>query len=241
MTARWAKHVPALLGLAACTPSTAERLQAAGAAPDLAAAFAACEGIGGEEGARCMVDQAERRGADAELCAQIGPPKWAGECRFRAAERLVRSGDAEAAMSLCVSTPFARECSYHLLRESARSVLAAPPATAAAALVPWLAVPSAHDAPKLFWKAYFRERRSDGGTADPTGCPDEACAQAARETFFEAARATFRADREGFCAAPPPTLSGWAATAETEAWLSTWAADACTRDAAPPQAIPAAP
>ena len=226
--------------LGGCSPSEAEQLAAAGAAADASMAAALCDTLPGDSRDRCLVAQADRFAVEAAWCDRVPGERWRGECRFRAAERLVRAGDPGAATALCVSTPFARECTYHLLRESARTVLDQPPATAAAALTPWLAEPGAHDAPKLYWKAYFRERRGSGAVDDPTGCPDEACTDAARETFFETVRATFRADRDGFCAAPPASVNGWAVTPDTSAWLATWADDACARAAAPPQAIPAA-
>lgn len=226
--------------LGGCSPSEAERLAAADAAPDATTAATHCDTLPGEARDRCLVAQADRFAVEAAWCDRVPDERWRGECRFRAAERLVRAGAPAAATALCLSTPFARECTYHLLRESARTVLDQPPATAAAALTPWLAEPGAHDAAKLYWKAYFRERRGSGAVDDPTGCPDEACTAAARETFYESVRATFRADRAGFCAAPPAEIQGWTVTPDTSAWLATWAGDACARDAAPPQAIPAA-
>lgn len=230
--------------MSACQPSEAEVLVSAAAATDHGGAVAACERLSGVARDECLVSQAERFAAGAEACEAVLDPKWNGECRFQLAERLVRAGQAAEAMTLCSATPFARECSYHLLREAARAVISQSPGEAAAALDAWRSMPGAADSPRLFWKAYFRERRGADLDDDPTTCPDDVCRRGARETFFETVRAVYRSDRAAFCAMPPTTVSGWLTTPETTEWLTTWSRDTCTRDAGSlgvPRAIPPPP
>lgn len=230
--------------LTGCQPSEAEVLVAAAAAVDHAGAVAACERLAGVPRDECLVGQAERFSAGAVACEAVVDARWNGECRFQLAERLVRTGEAAEAMELCVATPFARECSYHLLREAARGVILQPPAEAAAALDAWRSMPGAADSPRLFWKAYFRERRGADLDDDPTTCPDDVCRRGARETYFESVRALYKSDRAAFCAAPPTTISGWVDTPETAEWLATWTRDTCARDAGSllaPRAIPPPP
>ncbi len=231
------------LWLAACADSEAERLRVALAAPDLATAAAACEGLADPGRDSCLVGALERFDSLAPAaCEAVRTPLWQGECRFQYAERLAGEGQAAAAFVACQATPFRRECGYHLLREVARGVLDGTPEAAGAALSPWRQVPGLDDAPRLFWKAWFRERRRAEQALDPEGCPEQACEQAARESYFESLRALHRAAPEEFCAAAPASVSGWAATEATAAWQARWVAHACQRDGAGRQeAIPPTP
>ncbi|MSQ02387.1 MAG: hypothetical protein EXR71_10940 [Myxococcales bacterium] len=231
-----------VLWLASCADSEAERLRAALAAPDLASASAACERLADPGRDSCLVSALERfDGLAPASCDAVRAPLWQGECRFQYAERLALQGEAAAAFVACQGTPFHRECGYHLLRGVARGVLDASPAEAADALAPWRRVPGLDDAPRLFWKAWFRERRRADQGLDPTGCPEASCEQAARESYLESLRAVHHADPADFCASPPVPVRGWAATETTAAWQARWVADTCARAVTPPQEAIAPP
>lgn len=229
--------------LLACGESEAVRLERALSAADFPSALAACAELAPPRADRCRVEVAElHRQNDDAACAAVVDPFWRDECAFQRAERLAAAGEAEAAMALCAPTRFARECTYHLLRYVARGVVGRSPAEAAAALAPWLTLPTVRDAPRLFWKAWFREGRAAGGEVSPEGCPDEVCFGAARETLFESLRAVHRADPVGFCASPPSGAVGWAAGPTVAGWSARWAADTCGQKApGPAQAIPPPP
>jgi hypothetical protein len=175
-------------------------------------------------------------------CGDLRLPLWRDECVFRLAERLARAGDATRAVEHCAATRFARECSYHLLREVARGVPPGDVGAATGALAPWRELPTVADAPRLFWKAWFREGRAGGAALRPDDCAESACEQAARETLYESLRALHRADPTGYCAAPPSGARGWSDTPRVQEWAAAWSADACARDARPPpRAIPPPP
>lgn len=226
------RHLLGLI-LLACAPSQAELQAQAYAAADHASAVSTCARMTPAGADPCRVEAAERFGRlEPADCDAVQTEPWRSECGFQYAERLARAGRAEEAFVVCTSTRFSRECGYHLLREVARGVVDQDVGGAAAALEPWRTVPGVGDAPRLYWKAWFRERRRSERPADPTGCPDESCTVAARESYFEGLRALHHADRAGFCAGAPPPVPGWAATATTDEWARRWADDACARDAA---------
>ena len=229
--------------VAACGRSDADLLLEALSAADHAVAALACGRLSDVEADRCRVSVAALHHRDeAADCAAVVDPLWRDECDFQLAERFAVSGRAAEAVALCAGTRFVRECSYHLLREVARSTVGRSPLEAATALDPWRDLPTVRDAPRLFWKAWFREGRAAGGVVSPVGCPDAECEGAARETLFESLRALHRADPVGFCAAPPGSPPGWADAAMVASWAAHWSADTCARDAAaPPRAIPPSP
>ncbi len=227
------------MGLAGCADSEAQRLRDALAAPDLVTATVSCDALASPGRDSCLVAVLERFESLAPAaCDTVRTPLWQGECRFQYAERLARQGQAAAAFVACQATPFHRECGYHLLREVARGVLDATPAEAAAALSPWRDVEGLNDAPRLFWKAWFRERRRAEQSLDPGGCPEASCVQAAKESYFESLRALHHAAPLAFCSAPAASVPGWAATDTTSAWQARWVADACGQRQ---EAIPPAP
>jgi hypothetical protein len=244
----WSRHWLALAALGAsataggCARSDAELLQEALGADDHAQAAAACAQLGGVTGDRCRVDVAARHNRlDGAHCEPVSDPLWRDECAFQLAERLAVVGRPEEAVALCSGTRFARECSYHLLREVARGVLGKP-TEAAAALGAWEGMIPERDVARLFWKAWLREGRAAGAELNPEVCPDAACEAAARETLFESLRGQHRANREGFCASVAPPPPGWEETALVREWTTRWASDACARDAsAPARAIPPPP
>ena len=245
-----------LLGLIAllggCGPSRAELAHDAAQAALHDDALAACARMAPLDADVCRVDAAARFGRlEVGDCDAVNDPTWAGECRFQYAERLARAGRAAEAFAACTTTPFSRECDYHLLREVVRAAPEVPLADAATALDPWRDLPGLRDAPRLYWKAWFRERRRAGAEVDPAACPEPACLEGAKQSYFENLRGLHRADRAAFCAAVPESVPGWASTETTAAWKAAWAADTCARDAAdgvapapapsPPGGAPAIP
>lgn len=180
-------------------------------------------------------------------CAVVPEGRWHEECLFLFAERANKAGRLEQAFAACDETSYGRECSYHLIREAARTVRDEPPARAGAAVEPYRALSRAPDAPLLFWKAWYREQAARGRTIDPTGCPDKDCLAGAREIVFQRLNGTFMADPAAWCAwvpkpgepvdgvqmpPPPPTGKGvpaWVATPEVTGWVWEWSRNNCAR------------
>ena len=214
--------------LLGCVTSEAERLQGAHEAASFDSARATCEELRGQRRDNCLLaamrDFDRRERAD---CALIAEEVARGECLFAYAERVALADPAEA-MSACAATPFSRECSYHLLRVSARTVEERPPAEAASAIDPWRVVSAVKDPDRLFWKAYFRERAARDMVIDPTGCPGEPCERGAREEIVGLLNARKSGDA-GVCAAPVAPDPRWADTALVRSWVDTWSRNECAR------------
>lgn len=217
----------------ACAASEAERLLGAHEAPSFDAARATCEELRGQRRDNCLLaamrDFDRRERTD---CALISEEVARGECLFAYAERVALDDPAEA-MSACAATPFSRECSYHLLRVSARTVEERPVAEAAAAIEPWRAVSAVKDPDRLFWKAYFRERAARNMVIDPTGCPGEPCERGAREQIVGLLNAR-KSGNPALCAGPVPADPRWADTEQVRGWVSAWSRNEC----APPHVSP---
>jgi hypothetical protein len=226
-------HGRQLIFLLACEePTEAERLREALTAPTWEEARAACLSL--EESGSCLVSAAEaHHRLERADCDAVADPLWKDECVFRYAERASKAGQRDAAVAACEATRFGRECSFHLIREGARAVLLDDVATAAAAVDPWRNVRLAPDAPRLFWRTWFRERLGKGVAVDPTGCPDEDCLTGAREAIYTTMSAVARASKD-FCggALPDGRLGDkqiWVDGERTRAWVGEWARSECMR------------
>jgi hypothetical protein len=184
------------------------------------------------------MDRLDRR--DSGDCAMVSV-NVQDECRFLYAEREARAGNAPEAMRACATTRFARECSYHLVREAARTVLSQPPGAAESALRPWLSMPTAPDSARLFWKAYFREQLAAKMTANPGECPNDVCRQGAQETLYASLNAAARADPAALCLAVPEVPRGWIIDELTSGWVEYWIVSECRARGMAPPAIAAAP
>lgn len=183
-------------------------------------------------------------------CELVPEGLWRDECVFLYAERAAAAGDLPTAIAACETTRFGRECSYHLLRAAARAVVDAPPAEAALRIAPYQGLDDARDAPRLFWKAWFREQGAVDRPIDPTACPDEACRAAAREVLLTRLGAWFSAQGPGACDQPAPTGTDgarrvWVDGPTTRAWVDTWLRTNCARlrdpRAGPPRVTPPPP
>ena len=85
-----------------------------------------------------MVAVMDRLGVlERDACDAMPEGAWKDECLFRYAERVAAAGDVAAGAAACTQVRYARECSFHLVRNSARTVLERPVAQAAPALEPW--------------------------------------------------------------------------------------------------------
>jgi hypothetical protein len=112
---------------------------------------------------------------DVELCQAIGDPLWSDECRFQVAERQAAS-DMDRGVETCHTTRFARECSFHLIRERARR--SPDPGDASRAVLGLEGIRRAPDASALFWQEWLKDSRVHGVALGPERC--EAVDAAAR-------------------------------------------------------------
>lgn len=226
-----------LLLLVACAaPSDAERYRAALGAGDWSEARRSCGEIRGETNrADCLVAAMERFDRlGPEDCALVPPGLWRDECTFLYAERLARAGQVPEAIAACEVTGFGRECAYHLLRAAARATVDEPPTVAARMIAPYTGMTDAHDAPRLYWKAWFREQAAADRPLDPTGCPDEPCRAAAREVLLQKLGARLSAEGPRLCEGGPvpPDFGGrimWVESPLTRGWVDQWRDRNCVR------------
>lgn len=162
-------------------------------------------------------------------CELVKETIWHNECLFQFAERAAQAGQLQAAFDACSASAYGRECSFHLVRQASDTVLDAEPAVAATKVAPYLAMEAAPDAPRLFWRAWWRDRLGKGKPVDPTGCPDDACRQGAQETIFTTLHALARARGEAFCAEVPSNPHTWVSNPTTDGWVRDWQASECRR------------
>lgn len=241
---RWL--LPILCALSACGMSEAARYQAALHAPDFEEAARHCERLSSVNSkGDCLVASMERHNRLNEAdCERVPAGLWREECLFLYAERAAAAGDLQAAFATCDRINFGRECSFHLIREAARAVRDVPIDQAGAAIAPYRTLDRAPDAPRLFWKAWFRERQEVNIPVDPTGCPDLDCEWGAMQPVFMLLNTRVRDDAAKLCSAPitgvePDGRVLWADTPLTRAWVSGWQNAECRRrgwpldDAAP--------
>lgn len=138
--------------------SDAERLaQALDPTVPLSQALSGCQDIAAEDAqGDCLSAALEvREGTQLQDCEQIRSDRWRDECVFVLAEQL-REEDLGAAIETCHHSVYARECSYHLVRDTAREATSLPPIQAEAQIKPFEAARRAPDAPVLFWKEWAR-------------------------------------------------------------------------------------
>lgn len=166
---------------------------------------------------------------DPDDCGLVVEPLWREECLFQYAERAAAAGELEPAFAACNRSLYGRECSFHLLRQAAEPTLDGSPAEAAPVLTPYLALEPAPDAPRLFWRTWFRDRLARHHPVDPTGCPDRACEQGAREAIYGSLTALARAQGAGFCLGPVSDPKLWVPGATADAWVAEWQASECRR------------
>lgn len=229
-----------LAALVACDrPSIAERVRVAATTADYPAARAACRSLPDELRGECLVDAFDRLGGlDRADCDALAAGVWRDECVFLYAERLAAAGRVDEAVAACGETRFARACGYHLVRDAAEGVSGRPLLEAAAALAPFGAMPMAPDAPRLFWRAWFRARL-DHAPIDPTPCADAACDEGAREAIYFSLKSLAYRDGAAFCANPPLTdATLWAETDRTRDWVEAWTRDECQRRGTPRNRVP---
>ncbi len=238
-----------LIALLACGDgrSDAQRYHDALTTPEWSTARASCEALASPTARPdCLLAAMERLGRlERADCALVADPLWNDECVFLYAERAARAGDLADAFAACNETRFRRECSYHLIREAARTVLDRPAAEAATRIAPYTSLPGAPDAPRLFWRAWHRERLAEHFPIDPAACGDDAtCVAGARETILVTLTAMSTARPEGLCGVPEPsgvTPSGrvtWVESPQTRTWVHHFVENDCARrrDGPPPGA-----
>ncbi len=239
-----------LIALLACADgrSDAQRYHDALTTDDWGSARSSCEALTSATARPdCLLAAMERLGRlDRDDCAIVADPLWNDECVFLYAERAARAGDLADAFSACGQTRFRRECSYHLIREAARTVLDRPATEAGSRIAPYTTLPGAPDAPKLFWRAWHRERLAAQIPIDPAACgADAVCVHGARETILVTLTAMSTSRPEGLCGVPEPTgttPSGrvtWVDTDLTRDWVHRFVHNDCMRrESGPPAGSP---
>jgi len=119
------------------------------------------------------------------------PALWRDECVFSSAEALA-STDLPAAIDACHDSRFARECSFHLIRDQARSVAADDAAAASTVAATLSDIPRAPDARFLFWQEWFVAGRAEGIVASPDRCEGASdpldCVDGLRRLGFQTVR-----------------------------------------------------
>lgn len=230
----------ALLLLGCAAPSDAAAYRAALHASDWDQARDACTEVDDPTSrADCLVAAMERFDRlGPEDCQLVPAGLWRDECVFLYAERLARAARVPEAVAACERTGFGRECAYHLLRAAARETVDEPPARAARMIAPYTGMSDAHDAPRLFWKAWFREQAARDRPLDPTACPDATCVAAAREVLLQKLGARLSAAGPALCTGPVPAEDGsrrlWVESPLVRGWVDTWQARNCARLVDPP-------
>jgi len=224
--------VPLLALVLGCGPSEAEGFRAALAAPTFDEARARCQALRTTRD-ECVVAVVDRHAVtDRAPCDDLDDGVWRDECLFRYAERVAAAGDVAEAIDACDGHRYARECSFHLLRDAARASVDADAASATQRLAVWAdALPHAPDAPRLFWRSWFRER-AGAHPVDPSVCADDACLAGAREALFTILVPRAKAEGRSFCdavPAPPPAAPTWSPGPIADAWVAQWHASECTR------------
>lgn len=237
--AGFVRRLTLALALVACRPDPGETWARALAAPSWEEARGACEEL--DAPAECLVAAMEQHGRlELADCDVVPPGLWNDECVFRYAERAAKAGQSVEAVTACNRTRFARECSFHLVRAAAEGVWEAPMETAASGATAWGGLQRAPDAPRLYWRSWFRKRQAGRLPVDPTGCVDQACLDGARETVFLALTGLAKAAGDDFCEGPRPTGEFgerrlWADNDRTARWVEEWSRSECARRARDPK------
>jgi len=125
--------------------------------------------MGQSEVGDCMTAAFEARDALND-CGTIASPIWAEECLFLQGERLRLEGRLEEAIVACEQTRFARECTFHLVRDEARAVSSESLLTAKDRLDSLPTMRRAPDVEPMFWRQWFIARRLEGEVVDRRVC-----------------------------------------------------------------------
>ena len=220
--------------------SEADRyLQAVEPGIPLEQALAICESLDDARSGECALGAMQVRGAvSEEACEDISEGVWRDECLFSAAEGLQKAGRINDAFGLCGRTRFGRECSFHVIRDTAKSAQTADGKTLVA-LSTSLDSPWAADAKELFWKSWHRTAQEAGRVLDTERCrPVQsvdtaaylACVDGVRVLFVDAARAV---DTAVLCervkrGEPPVVLKGNRPVFQESEFLRGWVAEICS-------------
>jgi hypothetical protein len=229
----------------ACVPIDAVLYEQAMKKPDFLQAFNTC-GMIREESARldCQVASMERfERLEKSDCDGLPAGIWHEECLFLYAERQSHAGNQKEALYACTLTGFARECSFHLIRNGVRQVIQESPEVAAQAITPYQGMPFAPDAERLFWKTWWRERLVLKKPLTPEGCPGAACKAGLQEVLYGLLEVRLRASGGKFCKEESrlEPENTWVAGPEIDGWIAQWKQDACLREAQGPLPLPKTP
>jgi hypothetical protein len=146
------------------------------------------------------------------------------------AERQRAAGDLSLAFRTCRDIRFGRECTFHLIRSEAWSVLAEPADRAAERLVELQDLPFARDGERLFWREWHHRSLVEGRSVDAARCDVLAdptpCRVVVGDLFRDAAAALGWpkiCDRVA-AGKPPLTLTGgepaYLASPEVDGWVA---------------------
>jgi hypothetical protein len=221
--------------LLACSARTsADDYRDAMNATDRASARAACARLPEDARAECYVTVFDRLGGERSDCDVVPEGVWRDECVFLYAEDLAAAGNVPEAITTCGTTRFGRECSFHLVRAAVERVVDQPVATAAEAIAPYRSMPLAPDAPRLFWRTWFRDRYAKDIPIDPSGCADDECRAGAREALYFSLASLANMAGDALCGGPRiDGRSGdralWVDDDVTRAWVAEWTASECRR------------
>jgi len=227
-------------GASSTVESEAQRyLQAVEPGIPLEQALEICESLEDARSGECALGAMQVRGAvTEERCTGIKEGLWRDECLFSAAEGLQKEGHIDEAFALCGRTRFARECTFHVIRDTAQSVQNSDP-QALVKLSSSLESPWAADAKELFWKSWHRTAQEAGLVLDTERCRglesvDEsaflACVDGVRVLFKDASRAV---DAAILCdrvkrGEPPVVLKGNQPVFQQSDFLRAWVAEICS-------------
>lgn len=216
----------------ACTVSDATLYTQALHEPDFDRAFSLCMRIASEQSqgdcAVAVMEHLHRR--EESDCQRLKPGLWQEECYFLYAERAAAEGRLREGFRACQRTDFGRECSFHLVRQGIRRVVALPPTEAADLLTAYQGLPYAPDLEFLFWKTYWRQRLEAGKAIEPNSCADEVCEVGARANVFElleARRSNLVHTCEVWKQGGDVGGKSWARTELTEGWVQEWMTHNC--------------
>jgi|GEM_PF-3181808 len=227
-------------GTSSTVQSEADRyLQAVDPSVPIEQALAICASLDDGRSGECALAAVQVRGVVTEAsCAGIAEGVWHDECLFSAAEELQKEGRVDDAFALCGRTRFGRECSFHVIRDTAKSAQNAD-ATTLVALSTSLESPWAADAKELFWKSWHRMAQEAGHVLDTERCQPVktvdngaylACVDGVRVLFVDAAKAvgaTVVCDRVKRGEAPV-VLKGNRPVFQESEFLRAWVAEMCS-------------
>lgn len=219
--------------LSACQrpPPDATRYAQALSAETLDAAQRGCEAIGDVRlRGDCQVAAMEAwKQADPASCATVADPLWRDECTFLAAEQLFRSGEHDAANAACRQTRFARQCTWHLLQDTAEAAQDLSPAEAEAKMQPFLSANfRLPDAGMQFWSLWFRLQARAKRPIDGAACIGLTQVPACDAGLDHYLNAVLEArDRAGTDVCAAPLEEGWVDGPRVSATVARWVSRNC--------------